>query len=238
MKVIAYDVGTTGLKTCLFEIIAGENIRLLAGEVGEYSLKILENGGAEQDPDEWWEAVCQSTRNLITHTGVAPEEIKGLAFCSQMQTVVLVDEKGQHLRPSMSCMDTRAQKQFEENMCKGIKVEGLNVVKILRYLRITGALSASAKDPAWKYLWVKENEPEIYAKIYKWIDAKEYLTFRATGSLKATKDDAGLTFLYDVKKSQWSESLCRMIGVNTDHLPEICEAQMWLADLKRTQHKN
>jgi xylulokinase len=232
MKVIAYDVGTTGLKTCLFEIIVGENIRFLAGEVGEYSLTILENGGAEQDPDEWWQTVCQSTRNLIAHTGIDPEEIKGLAFCSQMQTVVLVDEEGNHLRPSMSCMDTRAQKQFEENMCRGLKVEGLNALKILRYLSITGAISASAKDPAWKYLWVKENEPELYSKIYKWIDAKEYLTFRATGNLKATKDDANLTFLFDVKKSQWSESLCRMIGVDMDHLPEICEATDVVGGLK------
>ncbi|NLW54424.1 MAG: carbohydrate kinase [Clostridiaceae bacterium] len=232
MKVIAYDVGTTGLKTCLFEIIAGENIRLLAGEVGEYSLTILENGGAEQDPGEWWDVVCQSTQNLIAHTGIDPEEIKGIAFCSQMQTVVLVDEEGKHLRPSMSCMDTRAQKQFEENMCTGVKVEGLNIAKVLRYLRITGALSASAKDPAWKYLWVKENEPEIYSKVYKWIDAKEYLTFRATGNLKATKDDANLTFLYDVKKSQWSKNLCKMIGVNPDHLPDLCDATDIVGGLK------
>lgn len=224
MKVIAYDVGTTGLKTCLFEISAQESVRYLAGEVSAYSLNILENGGAEQDPEDWWAAICQSTRLLLEHTGVAAEEIKGISFCSQMQTVVLVDEAGKPLRPAMSCMDCRAQKQFQKNMATGIKVEGLDILKVLRFLRITGAVSASAKDPGWKYLWVKENEPHIYSKIYKWLDTKEYLTFRATGNLKASRDDACLTFLYDVKKGCWSKSLCDMLGIDRAHLPELCDA--------------
>ncbi|MFA5585403.1 MAG: FGGY-family carbohydrate kinase [Saccharofermentanales bacterium] len=231
MKVIAYDVGTTGLKTCLFEISKEKNVRFLAGEVGSYSLKVLDNGGVEQDPQEWWSVICQTTRQLLANTKTAPEEIQGISFCSQMQTVVLLDEKGRPLRPSMSCMDTRAHKQFEEGMCRGLKVEGLNLMRVLRYLRTTGAVSGSAKDPGWKYLWVKENEPELFARVYKWVDAKQYLTFRASGTLKTTRDDASLTFLYNVKKRQWSKSLCKMLGVNMDHLPELCEATDQLGGL-------
>lgn len=224
MKVIAYDVGTTGLKTCLFEISGEESVRFIAGEVDHYALHILANGGAEQDPDEWWKAMCRSTAKLLEKTGFTKEEIRGISFCSQMQTVVMVDEEGRALRPSMSCMDTRGAEPFAKVMTTGLRVEGLDIVKVLRFFKITGAVSASAKDPAWKYLWVREHEPEIYAKTYKWLDAKEYLTCRMTGSMTASRDVACATFLYDVKNRRWSPELCKMLDVDIKHLPAICDS--------------
>jgi len=149
MKVIAYDVGTTGLKTCLFEISREQSVRFVAGVVERYALNILCDGGAEQNPDEWWEAMCRSTRELLETTGVPKEEIGGVSFCSQMQTVVMTDEAGRALRPSMSCMDTRGAGIFARCMATGLKIEGLNLVKSLRFMKITGAISASCKDPAW-----------------------------------------------------------------------------------------
>lgn len=224
MKVIAYDVGTTGLKTCLFEISREQSVRFVAGVVERYALNILCDGGAEQNPDEWWEAMCRSTRELLETTGVPKEEIGGVSFCSQMQTVVMTDEAGRALRPSMSCMDTRGAGIFARCMATGLKIEGLNLVKSLRFMKITGAISASCKDPAWKYLWVREHEPEVYAKTRKWLDAKEYLTCRATGNIKTSRDVACLTFLYDVKKGCWSPELCGMLGIDMKHLPEICDS--------------
>ena len=224
MKVIAYDVGTTGMKSCLFDISKEQGISYLAGELEEYALDILPNGGVEQYPDEWWQAMCISTEKLLNATNTSPEEIKGISFCSQCQTVVMIDESGNALRPSMSCMDARAHKEFDKFMHTGIKVEGLDAIKVLKFLRATGAVSASVKDPLWKYHWVREHEPELFEKIYKWIDAKEYLTSRATGKVMASRDDAGMTFLYDVKKRQWSESLCKTFDVHMDKLPDVCES--------------
>ena len=149
VKVIAYDVGTTGLKTCLFSISAEESVRYLAGEVEHYELHVLENGGVEQEASDWWEGMSRSTKRLLAKTGVPPEEIRGITFCSQFQTVVLVDKSGRPLRRAMSCMDARADAQFKRYMDTGIKVEGLDIVKVLKYLKITGAVSGSAKDPAW-----------------------------------------------------------------------------------------
>ena len=103
VKVIAYDVGTTGLKTCLFSISAEESVRYLAGEVEHYELHVLENGGVEQEASDWWEAMSRSTKRLLAKTGVPPEEIRGITFCSQFQTVVLVDQAGRPLRRAMSC---------------------------------------------------------------------------------------------------------------------------------------
>ncbi len=222
VKVLTYDVGTTGLKTCMFSISADESVRFIAGEVDTYELHVLENGGVEQEPDDWWNAMGRSTKKLLAKTGVSNEEIKGISFCSQFQTVVMVDEQGRPLRRAMSCMDSRADRQFKNCMDTGVRVEGLDIFKVLKYIRITGAVSGSAKDPAWKYLWVRDNEPDILKKTYKWLDAKEYLTCRATGKMLASRDDACATFLYDVKKGCWSESLCRMLGIDMRHLPEIC----------------
>ena len=149
MFVIAYDIGTTGIKTCLFEL--GETLRLLSGEYEGYGLYILPDGGAEQDADEWWEAMRKSTRRLIEKTGIDPKKIEGISFCSQMQGLVLVVDKENALRRPMSYMDQRAGKEFAECQTHGITVSGVNVFMLLKSLIRTRAASTSVKDPLWKY---------------------------------------------------------------------------------------
>ena len=223
MKVIGYDVGTTGFKAGLYEL-SKDDIRLLAGSVERYTLHILPNGGAEQDPDDWWNAMCRSTKALLEKSGVPRGEIQAISCCSQFSTLVMVDSEGRALRPAMSCMDTRAAAQFGRYMGTGLCVEGLNVSRLLRFVRATGAASTSAKDAVWRYHWVRENEPEVFRNTCKWLDAKEYLTSRATGRMVASRDDAYMTFLYDVKKGCWSEDLCRMLDIRMEHLPALCNA--------------
>ncbi|MCF0143478.1 MAG: carbohydrate kinase, partial [Parasporobacterium sp.] len=90
-------------------------------------------------------------------------------------------------------------------------------------LRINCAASTSVKDPIWKYKWVENNEPEIFAKVHKWLDVKEYLIGRCTGKFVMTKDSAFATFLYDTRKGHegWNDSLIKMFGVKKEHLPKI-----------------
>ena len=221
--VIAYDIGTTGVKTCLFSL--NGKVKLICGVYASYKLYILENGGAEQDADEWWQAMCETTRQLLEKTGVAPSDIEGISFCSQMQGLVLVDENGKALRRPMSYMDQRAEDVFEKFSGSGIKISGLGAGRLLKNLAINMAAPTSVKDPIWKYIWVRENEPEIYRKIHKWLDVKEYLICRATGRFVMTRDSAYATFLYDTRpgKNGWSRSLCRTYGIDYDHLPEIID---------------
>ena len=223
MYVIAYDIGTTGVKTCLFEV--GDTLRLLAGEYEGYGLYILPGGGAEQDADEWWAAMAKSTRRLLEKTGTDPKNIAGISFCSQMQGLVLVDKAGCALRRPMSYMDQRGSKEFAACQTHGLTISGVNALMLLRSLRRTRAASTSVKDPLWKYKWVQQNEPEVYAKIHKWLDVKEYLIGRCTGQFVMTRDSAYSTFLYDSRpdKGCWSRALCRMYGVEFDHLPRIIE---------------
>ncbi|MCR4644173.1 MAG: hypothetical protein K5695_02015 [Oscillospiraceae bacterium] len=156
MYVIVYDFGTSAVKTCLFEI--SSTIRLICHANATYGLYILENGGAEQDTEEWWEAIAKTTKALFNQTDIKPSEIAGISFCTQMQGVVLVDRHGNALRRPMSYLDTRAVNEFKQGLGKGlIKVSGCNVFKLLRNLYINKTASMSVKDPVYKYKWVERN---------------------------------------------------------------------------------
>ena len=223
--VIAYDIGTTGVKTCLFQI--DEVIRLIADSSMGYGLYILDNGGAEQDADEWWNAMAETTRTIFEKDSVkgkiTPDDISGISFCSQMQGLVLVDKEGNAIRRPMSYMDQRSQKELEKGIANGIQIAGANIFKLIPYLYYTGAVSSSVKDPIWKYKWVEANEPENFKKVYKWLDVKDYLILRCTGEFKMTQDSAFGTLLYDTRKGHegWCDRIIKMVGVHKEHLPEL-----------------
>ena len=205
---------------------AREAIELHKGKLpGAYDLFILPNGGAEQDADQWWDAMCQSTKRLLGRVDVRPDEIGGISFCSQMQGLVLVDQEGRALRRPMSYMDQRAGEVFRETQTHGLTVSGVALPMLLKSLIRTRAASTSVKDPLWKYKWVQKNEPEVFSETYKWLDVKEYLICRCTGEFVMTRDSAYSTFLYDTRKGHegWSHALCSMYGVEEKHLPALIE---------------
>ena len=219
--ILAYDIGTTGVKTCLFSI--DDTIRLIASASAGYPLYILEDGGAEQDGDDWWNAMASTTRKVFENVAIKPEAIAGISFCSQMQGIVLVDREGRAVRRPMSYMDQRAKAEIKKGIAYGPQIAGANVVKLLKSLKITGAVSTSVKDPMWKYKWIEAHEPENFKKAYKWLDVKEYLICRCTGACVMTEDSAFATLLYDTRKGKvgWSRTMCRMFGINMEHLPRI-----------------
>ena len=222
--VVSYDIGTTGVKTCLFRI--DQIITLLESASMGYGLTVLENGGVEQNVDDWWEAMCVTTKKIFSQTDIKPEQVDGISFCSQMQGVVVVDKEGNALRPAMSYMDQRAKKELKEAIAYGPQIAGANLFKFLPYFYYTHAVSSSVKDPIFKYLWIKNNEPEVYDKIYKWLDVKEYLICRCTGKCVMTEDSAFATLLYDTRKGHegWSDKICDMMGIYKEHLPDICKS--------------
>ncbi len=224
MNIIVYDFGTSSVKTCLFSI--DSEIHLVAGAGAGYGLYISDNGGAEQDTEEWWSALCKTTRQVLARSGVRPEGIDGMAFCSQMQGAVFVDEEGNAVRPPMNYLDQKGIKEYKDCMGSGIiKVSGCSLYKLVRNLIVNYAGSTSAKDPVWKYKWVENNEPDVYQKIYKWLDIGDYLVARCTGRIVRTADSAFATFLYDTRKGKegWNEGLLKMYKVNPDHMPDIID---------------
>lgn len=247
--ILAYDIGTTGVKTCLFEV--DDKIRLLKYASRSYPLYILDGGGAEQDTEDWWRGMIESTREIFegkegaadgadsgstggssagSNSGdaadkliITPDMISGISFCSQMQGLVLVDREGNALRRPMSYMDQRARDEIRKGIANGIQIAGANVTKLIPSLRITGAVAGSVKDPVWKYKWVEANEPEVFSKVYKWLDVKDYLILRCTGNFTMTEDSAFATFLYDIRPESrgWSSEMCDLLGVKPEHLPDI-----------------
>lgn len=227
--VIAYDIGTTGAKTCLYRFADASSggVELAASATVEYGIRFLPGGGAEQDPDDWWRAICSGTRAVLG--GRSSGAVLAAAFCCQMQGLVLVDKDGSPVRPAMSYMDQRASDQKRRGIEGGLTVAGLNLRKLVPSLIVAGGVSASAKDPVWKYQWVRENEPEAFARTHRWLDAKEYLVAKATGRFAMTPDSANATFLYDTRPARlderglgsWSSAMCRLFGVDPSHLPEV-----------------
>jgi len=221
---LTYDIGTTGVKTCLFEI--GDTVKLLHSAMEGYGLYVYPDGGAEQNPAEWWGAICRTTKTLIADSGIDPGGIAGISFCSQAQGLVLADKNGEPVRNAMSYMDQRAREELAEGLGKGLKISGINALKLLKSLRLTGAVAASVKDPVWKYKWVEKHEPDNFKRVCKWLDVKEYVIRKMTGEFVMTTDSAFATLLYDIRKGHegWSEDICRMLGVNTDHLAPIIKS--------------
>ena len=218
---IAYDIGTTALKTCVFSLDGMLTLRAFAQQ--PYSLAVFPDGGAEQQPEDWWNAMCATTREALSSAGLQPSEIAGLSFCSQMQGLVLVDKDGNPVRPAMSYMDQRAVEEYQSGMAFGLQLNGINVFRLLRSLAITKAVAGSVKDPVWKYKWVQRHEPEVFSRVYKWLDVKEFLISRCTGEFVMTADSAFATLLYDVRpgRAGFSHEMCDMLGVNYEHLPRI-----------------
>lgn len=218
---LAYDIGTTGVKTCLFAV--EDTIRLLASASRSYPLYILPDGGAEQSGDDWWKGMCESTHELFGKTAVRPDQVAGISFCSQMQGLALVDREGIPVHRPMSYMDQRAKEEIRTGIANGIQVAGANIAKLIPSLIITGAVSSSVKDPVWKYKWIERHEPENFARAYKWLDVKDYLICRCTGEFTMTEDSAFATLIYDTRKGRegWSKKMCSMFGVNMEHLPRI-----------------
>jgi len=220
--VLTHDLGTSGDKACLYRI--SDRVELIDSHLVEYPLLLTPDGGAEERAEDWWRAVSESSRALLERTGLDPALVRGLAFCSQMQGSVLVDDKGNALRNPMIYLDGRAQAQLARHLYTGLfRIGKWNALKTLRSLVITGGLAGTAKDPLWKYHWVKDNEPEVFARVWKWLDVKDYLTLRSTGRLGMTYDSAHLTWVFDTRPGRlgWSRSLCRLFDVNPDHLPPV-----------------
>lgn len=218
---LAVDLGTTSLKSCLYEV--GDRLTLLAAASRPLALVTGSDGTAEQDPADWWAALVDSVPELLDTTGTRPDEVGGLTFCAQMQCLVLVDSSGDPVRPALSYLDQRPTQRMAELTRGGPRVAGIGAALLLPWLRVAGGVAASAKDPLWKYLRVADEETAAFARVHRWLDAKDYLTARCTGRFTMSTDSAFATFLADTRngRCQWDPWLVGRLGVRPEHLPEI-----------------
>jgi xylulokinase len=215
------DLGTTALKACVYEV--GERLVLRGAASRRLKLDSGEDGRAEQDPEEWWEAMASALPEALASSGIAPSAVGGLTFCAQMQCLVLVDEAGRAVRPAMSYLDSRATSRRARLTAGGPRIAGIGIGLLLPWMRLAGGVAASAKDPLWKYLRVMDEEPESFGRTRRWLDAKDFLIARCSGRFAMSADSAFATFLADTRgdRVRWSPELARRFGVERAHLPDI-----------------
>lgn len=206
--IISHDVGTGGSKAVLTDLEG----KIIAYRFEPYDTDYCQPAWAEQDPQDWWRAVTDSTRKLVEEAKVNPDEILGLGYATQMLGVVPVDDAGEPLRPAIIWIDSRA----DEQACRLVKRMGGEKV----VARLAGAVP-SGKDVICKMMWLREEEPQVYQRAHKILDVNGYLVFRSTGNLIIDQTNAAATGLLDNKTRDWSPLFSKLLRIPLDKLPPV-----------------
>lgn len=204
--ILAHDLGTSGNKATLFTIGG----KLAGSKIAAYPTHYYNNTWAEQNADDWWEAVCTSTRALIAEAGIDASEIGAVSFSGQMMGCLCVDCLGRPLRPAIIWADQRAQAQADA-VSRQVSAQD--------YYKIVGHRN-TASYGIQKFMWIKDNEPKIYEQTYKILNAKDYIVLRLTGNFFTDYSDANSCGFFDLKNLSWSQELLRFTGISPDKLPE------------------
>lgn len=204
---LAHDLGTSGNKATIFSTDG----KLIKSQTVAYPTHYFNDTWVEQNAVDWWEAVCKSTRELISHTGINAADIKAVSFSGQMMGCLCVDRNGIPLRPAIIWADQRALQQTQD-IEKKVRQED--------YYKVTGHPN-TASYSIQKFMWIKDHEPEIYEQTYKILNAKDYITFRLTGNFYTDYSDANSCGFFDLNMLNWSEELLRHTGISIDKLPEV-----------------
>lgn len=205
---IGIDVGTSGTKSILID----ESGKLIASVTAEYPLYQPQNGWAEQNPEDWWQAAVDTLRQITAK--VPAEQIAGIGLSGQMHSLVMLDKDNRVIRPAILWCDQRTQAECED-------IEA--AVGHEKLISIT-ANPALPGFTASKLMWVKKHEPENYAKCAHILVAKDYIRFRLTGEYATEVSDASGMQLLDAANRCWSEEVCSILGVDMKALPKVYES--------------
>jgi xylulokinase len=209
MYFLGIDVSTTATKALLMDS-AGSVVTVSATE---YPFDTPRPQWSEQHPDLWWDGAQKSIRAVIEKSGIEPSAISGIGLTGQMHGLVLVDKAGNILRPAILWNDQRTQAQCDE-IHRRIGRE--------KFIQITGNVALTGFT-APKILWVKENEPEIYAKAAHVLLPKDFVRYKLTDDFAMDKADGSGTILMDLKRRDWSEEVLSTLGIPRDWMPPLYE---------------
>ncbi|MBR4701798.1 MAG: xylulokinase [Oscillospiraceae bacterium] len=205
---LAHDLGTSGNKAALFS----EDGFLLGSCTVPYPVHYSRGGVyAEQNPEDWWHAVCKSTKLLLEKTGCLQAQICAVSFSGQMMGCLCLDREGKPIRPAIIWADRRAKAQ-EEALRRIVSDEA--------YYGIVGHPN-SASYGLHKLLWLRDQEPEVYGRTDRVLGAKDYIVYRLTGKAVTDCSDANSFGFYDLKKSDWSDVLLDAMGLTREKLPPV-----------------
>lgn len=221
--ILSHDLGTSSDKAILTTVHG----KILDEEKRHYPLYHPKPGYAEQNPEDWWDAVCQTTRAVLKKTKVPPKNVVGLTFSSQTQGLVVIGKDRKPLRPAMIWLDGRSADIMREKLWTPPRVKKYNIFRLLRFLNITGGCPGhTGKDQIGKILWIQHHQPKIFEKAFKFIDVKDYILLKCTGEIVTSVDLAYIWWLLDSRKNRnrWHKGLCKSAGIQMDKLADIKES--------------
>ncbi len=169
---------------------------------------------AEQHPDDWWRAACDAVQGVLRQAEISGDRIQGIGLSGQMHGLVLLDESYNVIRPALIWCDQRSQAQVDSI---NAQVGKERVVQYTANPVLTGFTLP-------KLLWVREHQPELYARVRHMLLPKDYIRFRLTGELASDVSDASGTALFDVVNRRWALDYAAELGVDAAMLPRICES--------------
>lgn len=211
MLLLGYDIGTSSVKAALVDAQTGQTVASAQYPDAEAPIIAKQAGWAEQEPEMWWDELKQATARVAAKAGGSLADVKAIGISYQMHGLVCVDKEGTPLRPSIIWCDGRAvpygNKAFEE----------IGGEKCLQHL-----LNSPGNFTAAKLAWVKENEPELFAKIDKIMLPGDYIAMRLSGGDKKTTV-SGLSegMFWDFKNNEVSKDVMNFFGFSEDIIAEI-----------------
>ena len=205
------DVGTGGTRA----LVVDERGKIRAGVTAAHEDMRMERPlWAEQRPENWWDASVEAIRGALSQAQISGRDVRGIGLSGQMHGLVILDEDHQVIRPSLIWCDQRSQAQVDAiNRTVGS-------AKVLSY--IANPVLTGFTLP--KLLWVRDNEPEHYARVRKMLLPKDYVRFRLTGEFATEVSDASGTALFDVIKREWSLPMMAALSLDRAILPECRES--------------
>ena len=216
MLYIGVDLGTSAVKLLLMNE-TGKIEKIVSRE---YPLYFPKPGWSEQNPEDWWKQSLEGIRELTAECDKS--QVAGISFGGQMHGLVILDENDEVIRPAILWNDGRTQKETDY----------LNEVIGKERISACTANIAFAGFTAPKILWVKENEPENFARISKIMLPKDYLAYKLSGVHCCDTSDASGMLLFDVKNRCWSKEMLKICGITEEQMPKLFESYETVGTLK------
>ena len=217
--ILAIDHGTGGPKSA----IVSTHGEVLEWAFQEVPLHLLKGGGAEQDPDDWWNAILKTSKKVIDSGCVPVEDIVGICNTSQWNGTVALDKDGNHLMNAIIWMDSRGAPYIEKLHKSLIQVSGYSLIKVLKWLKRTGgAPTLSGKDTSAHILWLKNERPDIYNKTYMFLEPQDYINLKLTGKFAASYASIHMHWITDVRdihNIKYSKKLLKMLKFDLNKFP-------------------
>jgi len=219
--ILAVDLGTSGIKVALITVHG----QVLGWESQPLGLLITPDGGAEQSPEEWWQAFLASSRRLLARGLVPAGEVKAICCSTQGEGTVPVDRDGNALMNCILWMDMRGAACLRRQAKGAVNVMGVDALKLLRWIRLTGGMpSLTGKDPAGHMLLVRDHFPDVYACTFKFLNVLDYINLRLTGRFGATPDSILTSWVTDNRDPDDIRYDARLVcdsGIEAAKFPEI-----------------